>query len=91
MMVAMYKHIYNLTIFFCGRIYILQRHFPKAILQQLNTTVTDLNDHHQNFQKGSWLRVPHSCHKRNMLLLRPVEGTPALPAAIIFKNKSNQE
>ena len=62
---------------------LLRRHFPKAILQ-ISTTITGLNDHHQNFQKGSWLRVPHSCHKQSMLQLRPVEETPALPTAMLF-------
>ena len=75
----------------CGRIYIhITATFPKSYTQ-LSTTVTDLNGHHHNFQKDSWQRVPHSCHKQSMLQLHPVEETPALPAAMSFNQKNAQE
>jgi len=75
--IGVQTQIHSLAKFFCDGIYILQT-FPQSYTQ-LSTTVTDLNGHHKNFQKDSWLQVPHSCHKQNMLLLRPVEETPALP------------
>jgi len=70
-MIEMYIFSQTKIFFVVGFIFILRRHFPKAILQQISTTATD--HLHQSFQKDSWLQVPHSCHKQSMLQLPPVE------------------
>lgn len=93
MLIEMYKHkfLVRRKSFVWSDLYTYYGdNFPKAILQQISATITDLNGHHQNFQKDSWLRVLHSCHKQSMLQLRPVEETPALPAAMLFKKKNSR-